>query len=186
MLSLCLLAALVAPPSGAWSIGILEGAGIVAARGSVSAQRLLVQVKDAEGRPVPSVTVVFRLPAEGPSGTFASGLRSESVLTDSDGKAYVQGIHWNTTPGKLDISVRAGNAEIAALAEISAQMPISRQQQAKTGRKKWVILAVVCGASAASLAAVGGHKSTAATAAPLVAVQPPPSIGTPVISIGKP
>lgn len=179
MLPVCLFAALLAPP-GAWSIEVLEGSG------ALNPTHLVVQVKDPQGHPASSITVVFRLPVEGPSGSFASGLRSESVLTGPDGKAEVRGIQWNSTPGKLDILVRAQSAEISVPAEISAQMPASRHFEAKTGRKKWVIFAVVCGASAASFAVVGGHKNTVSATAVVPTPLPPPTLGSPVISIGKP
>lgn len=189
MLHLCLFAALLAPP-GALTIEVVEGSGAIAARGSVSPQRFVVLVKDSSGVPAPSVTVQFRLPSEGPSGEFASGSRLESVLTGPDGKAYVRGIHWNSTPGKLDILVRVANqperVQISIPAEISATLPASRQLASKSP-KKWIILAVVSGAAAAGLAVAGGGKSTppAVTTAP-AAASLPPSLGAPVISIGKP
>ncbi|MBN9658302.1 MAG: hypothetical protein J0H49_08990 [Acidobacteria bacterium] len=188
MLYVCLFAALLAPP-GALTIEVVEGSGAVAARGSVSPQRFAVLVKDSSGAPAPSVTVQFRLPSEGPSGEFASGSKLESVLTGPDGKAYVRGIHWNSIPGKLDILVRVANqaerVQISIPAEISATLPPSRHLASKSP-KKWIILAVVSGAAAAGLAVAGGGKSSP----PITTDQPPaslpPSLGTPVISIGKP
>ncbi|WP_321475798.1 hypothetical protein [uncultured Paludibaculum sp.] len=186
MLNLCLFAALLAP-TGALTINVLEGAGSVVARDSVSPQRFLVQVNDAAGHPVPSVTVIFRLPAEGPSGEFASGMRSESVLTGTDGKAYVRGVHWNATPGKLDIHVLipGEKADLKIPAEISASMPTSRHVTPKSP-KKWIILAAVSGATIAGLAVAGGHKNASAAAPATGVYVAPPNVGPPVISIGKP
>ncbi|MGJ5815179.1 hypothetical protein [Paludibaculum fermentans] len=185
---MCLFAALLAP-AGALTIEVVEGSGAIAARGSVSPQRFTVQVKDAAGAPAPSVTVQFRLPSEGPSGDFPSGSKSESVLTGPDGKAYVRGIRWNSTPGKLDLLVLVTNqdqrVETTIAAEISAELPASRQLAPKTA-KKWIILAVVSGATAAGLAVVrGGATAPSVTTAP-AAASLPPSLGAPVITIGKP
>ncbi len=188
MLNLCLFAALLAP-TGALTIEVIEGSGAVAARDSVSPQRFAVQVREASGAPASSVTVQFRLPSEGPSGDFASGSKSESVLTGPDGKAFVRGIRWNSTPGKLDILVRVTNqaerVEIIIPAEISASLPASRQLAPKSA-KKWIILAVVSGATAAGLAVASGGKSTPAITAAPPAASLPPSLGAPVITIGKP
>lgn len=188
MFNVCLFAALLAP--GTLSIEVLEGAGAISARNAVSPQRFLVQVKDASGAPAPSVTISFKLPTEGPSGEFASGLKSESTLTGPDGKAYVRGIHWNSTSGKLDILVVASSQgeriEARIPVEISASLPASRRLESKSN-KKWLILAVVAGGAIGGLAAMrGGGNAQSAVVAPPNAAAIPPSMGTPVISIGKP
>ena len=52
-------------------------------------------------------SVSFRLPDQGASGTFNSGLRTEVVTTGPDGRASVWGMQWNKTPGTVQIHITA-------------------------------------------------------------------------------
>ncbi len=194
----CLLAAAVclAQPPDSLRIEIREGAGAAVPRNALSSRRFVVAVTDASGRPVPQATVRFRLPADGPSGMFSSGMTSESILTDDKGLAWVYGIRWNDTPGPLElrVSARTGerSAETVIPIEISATAAPSRvdRQSAKvrgaSSGKKWFILAAVGAGAAAGLAFAGGGSSSSTVAAPPTAIVTPPSIGNPSIVIGKP
>ena len=51
--------------------------------------------------------VSFRLPDQGATGTFNSGLRTEVVTTGPDGRASVWGMQWNKTPGTVQIHITA-------------------------------------------------------------------------------
>lgn len=195
-LSVCWLAAgclLPAQEKEAPRIRVLEGSGAVVPRNAASPRRFLVAVTDVEGRPAPGLTVTFRLPSEGATGRFASGLRSESMLTDEHGQAFVRGIQWNDQPGKVEIQVIAASAarrgEAVIPVEISASAPAPGKDivRGPSSGKKWVVLAAVAGGAVAGLAAVRGGKTTAAAVAaapsPLVV---PPVIGAPTITIGRP
>lgn len=170
----------------------VSGGGAIVPRNAPSPHRFSVTVTDDAGRPAPNVTVTFRLPAEGPSGRFASGLRSESVLSDGQGRAAVYGIVWNDIPGALAISVAAvtdgRRAETAIPVEISATLPAPKAVRAggASSSRKWLILAATAGAAVAGLALVPKGSSGAAAIGPPPAIIVPPSIGTPTITIGRP
>lgn len=177
-------------------VEITEGAGAVVPAQAFSSRRFAVVVKDASGRPVPGATVHFRLPAEGPGGVFASGLRTESTLSGPRGEAVVYGIRWGTAPGRLEILVaategsRRGEARIPV--EVSATAAAGREDRgnpsfrAPSGSKRWVLWLAVGAGAAAGLAAAGGRGGSTQTYAPPAAVVVTPTIGTPTITIGKP
>jgi protocatechuate 3,4-dioxygenase beta subunit len=60
---------------------------------------LAVTVRDADGNPVPGVSVTFSAPTSGASGTFAGGGTSVTVMTDSDGVAVAPTFTANDQPG---------------------------------------------------------------------------------------
>jgi hypothetical protein len=199
----CCLAAWILALAGTVAFGqeplrvdVTEGGGAVVPAQAFSSRRFAVVVKDASGRPVPGATIHFRLPAEGPGGVFASGLRTESTLSGPQGEAVVYGIRWGAAPGRLEILVtategsRRGEARIPV--EVSATAAAGREDRgnpsfkAPSGSKKWVLWLAVGAGAAAGLAAAGGRGGSTQTYAPPAAVVVTPAIGTPTITIGKP
>lgn len=178
-------------------IAIKEGAGAVVPRQTFSSRRFTVQVIDPSGRPVSGATVHFRLPSEGPTGTFSSGMRSETTVTNAEGMATAYGIQWGSQPGSLGIRViatdrlgRRGEADIPV--EISSHRTMAREDRANpsfrapSSGKKWLIIALVGAGAAAGASLAGRSAGGAATYAPPAPVVVPPSIGTPTITVGKP
>jgi hypothetical protein len=194
--ALAVLLAASALGQEALRVEVTDGAGAVVPAQALSSRRFAVAVKDAGGRPVPGATVHFRLPAEGPSGVFASGLRTESTVTGAQGEAVVYGIRWGAQPGRLEILVtateggRRGEARIPV--EVSATARMAREDRgnpsfrAPSGSKRWVLWVAVGAGAAAGLAAAGGRGGNPQTYAPPAAVVVTPTIGTPTITIGKP
>lgn len=181
---------------GGLTLEIREGAGAVVPAGQLSSRRFTVVVKAADGRPVQGATVHFRLPPEGPTGVFSSGLRTESTVTDAAGQAIVYGIQWGNVAGRLEIQVSAvlggQKAAISIPVEISSRAPLSREDRSNpafrtpSSGRKWLLWALVgAGAAAgASMASRNGGKPVSYE--PPAAVVVPPSIGTPTITVGKP
>lgn len=194
--ALSLAAALAASGQEPLRIDVVEGAGAVVPAETLSSRRFAVIVRDAAGMPVPGATVHFRLPSEGPTGTFASGLRSESTVTGPKGEAAVYGIRWGAAPGKLEISVAAVSGNLRAEAqipvEISATAALAREDRgnpsyrAPSGSKRWIVFLAAGAGAAAGIALVGGKGGGAPSYSPPAAVVVTPSIGTPTITIGKP
>lgn len=177
-------------------VEVVEGAGAVVPAGMLSSRRFTVVVKDAQGLPIQGATVRFRLPAEGPSGTFSSGLRSETALTDAHGRATVYGIQWAAQPGKLEMEVVATSAQ----EKVSARIPVELSRHAAASRddkanpafkapssgRKWLILALLGAGAAAGVGLAGKGGAKGSVYEPPAAVIVPPSIGTPTITVGKP
>lgn len=86
---------------------VIDGDGVTYRTGTRATRGLTVLVTDETGKPVDMAAVGFRLPDEGASGTFGSGLRTEIVTTGADGRASVWGMQWNKTPGPVEIRVTA-------------------------------------------------------------------------------
>ncbi len=180
----------------------VEGSGMVVSPDAQSSRKIVVIAEDEAGKALNGVTVRFHLPADGPSGRFASGLSSESVVTSADGRATVIGIVWNSQPGRLLLGVSAvvpgDRAELEIPVEIGGRN--SRRESELTGPnrmpsrgvgKKWLILAAAVGGAAALGVAAAGSRGTGNPAAPVVqppvtTVPVPPVVGTPVIGIGVP
>ena len=86
---------------------VVEGDGVTYRTGVRATRGITVLVTDEAGRPLDMASVSFRLPDQGASGTFSSGLRTEVVTTGPDGRASVWGMQWNKTPGTVQIRIAA-------------------------------------------------------------------------------
>lgn len=171
-------------------IRVLEGQGAVYAANSRAPRALVVQITDETGQPVENATVIFRLPEDGSSGVFNTGLKSEVVGAGPDGRASAGGVRWNGVPGSVQIGViaikgraRAGvavNVSLFAPGAEAAGVAVARKES-RGGRKKWVALGLLLAAGAGAGAAVALRTSKAPSAPPA-----PPQIGAPTIVIGRP
>jgi hypothetical protein len=170
---------------------VLDGEGAVYRTGTRATRGLTVLVTDENGKPLANAAVSFRMPDEGPSGVFSSGLRTEVVTTGPDGHASVWGMQWNKTAGTVEIRItaikdqaRAGIISTQYLSDTIA--PKGGGDGVFTashkGRTKWIVAAVAAGGAVAGLAFGKGKGGAAATA-----VTPPGTqIGNPSITIGHP
>ena len=176
---------------------VVEGEGAVNTAGARSSKPLTIQVTDETGRPVEGVAVSFRLPDEQVTGTFATSLKTEIVVSNSDGKASVWGIHWSPAPGPVRIRVtaakdqaRAGilvNQYVSESAAVSEIAPGGTSASSGSRNVKWKWIAVAAGAMGGGLAVGIARPKTAGTAAGAGAVTVPPlQVGPPTITIGRP
>ena len=173
---------------------VVDGEAAVHATASRATRGITVQVTDETGKPVDGATVSFRLPEQGPSGTFNGGLKTEVVSTRADGKATVFGMQWNKIPGPFEVRItavkdqaRAGLVSTQYLSEAVAKA----EQSGGTGtfqashkpRAKWLIVAgAVAAGAGAGMVLARPHTPTAPPVSPI----PPTVIGTPSIIIGGP
>jgi hypothetical protein len=190
---------LAAQEAAILQIRVLEGDGAIHALGSRSSRPLAVQVADETGRPVSGAAVSFRLPDEGPGGVFASGMRTEVVVTGADGRALVWGIQWNRTAGPFQVRVttvkgqsRAGAVVPQYLSETVAEKTSGGAPAASVGhsRGRWfyAVLLVTAGVAAGG-AAMGLSRYSKSAAQPATAdalTAPATQVGAPMISVGKP
>jgi hypothetical protein len=177
-------------------IRIVEGEGTVYPIGSRATRGITVQVTDETGKPVDSAAVSFRLPDDGPSGTFSSGMRTEIISTAADGRANVWGMQWNRTTGPLEVRITAAKGQARAgtvcglvltNALVAAEPRITGRDKTASGgwrshRKIWIGVGIAA-AAFVSVAAISSRGTPSPIAAAGVNA---PKIGTPTIIIGKP
>jgi hypothetical protein len=170
---------------------VVEGEGATYRTGTRATRGVTVLVTDEAGLPLDMASVSFRLPDQGASGTFSSGLRTEVVTTGPDGRASVWGMQWNKTAGTIQIHITAVK-EQARTGIVSTQY-LSDALAAKAGGEgvftashsgghKWLWIAAIAGVAAggaafALLRSKGTPSPTATTG---------PSVGAPSITIGQP
>lgn len=191
----CVLAFTI--PAGAVQIlqlRVVEGEGVSYRVGTRATRGITVMVSDEAGRPVDMASVSFRLPDEGASGTFNSGMRTEIVATGPDGRASIWGMHWNKTPGTFEIRIsavkdqaRAGLVSTQYLSESAAPTAGGEgvfTSSSHSGHKWLWIAAVATGAAAGgAFALLHSSSNTATTPNPAVVGI---SIGTPTVIVGHP
>ena len=175
-------------------IQVVEGEGAVHPAGTHPARFLTIEVTDESGRPVEGAAVTFHLPEEGPSGTFANGLRTDVATTDSRGRATVRGLLMNRIAGRFQIRIvaakeqaRAGIVSFQYITEPAGGAPVT-VASARSHRTRWLTIAAIAGAGAAA-GLLAGRSNMGSTPAPPPAVPPPApatTIGSPTITLGKP
>ena len=144
-----------------------------------------VKVLDDSEAPVMGATVVFTLPADGPSGEFKDGSRTLIATTDAKGVAEAHGLRVNMMPGRLAIHVNASYKGMRAITNITQfNVAVPGVRAAPKGGKK---IAVWLAAAAGGAAAAGVVASRRSSAGPAGAAGPPPiSIGAGSASVGPP
>ncbi|SRR5579871_3514522 len=171
---------------------ILEGEGTVYRTGARATRGLTVLVTDENGKPVANAAVSFRLPDEGPSGVFNSGLKTEVITTSLDGRASVWGMQWNKTAGPMEIRITAVKDQARAGLVSTQYLSDSVEMKAggegtftapHKGRAKWFLIAAgVGGGAAAGLLFGKSHPTPAAAAVSSTGI----SIGSYTINVGHP
>lgn len=170
-------------------IQVTEGEGVVYAVGGRATRGVAVRVTDETGKPMEGASVSFRLPDEGPGGTFSSGSRTEIATTKADGTASVWGMQWNRVEGSFEIRITAVKGQARAGTVCAVYLSKSAAEGESSGPVKlarshkwlWITLAVAAAAGGTVMAVALRGKST-----PIGPVATPTSIGTPTIVIGQP
>jgi hypothetical protein len=188
----CALAfALSADASVIVQLRVVEGEGATYRTGTRATRGVTVLVTDEAGLPLDMASVSFRLPDQGASGTFSSGLRTEVVTTGPDGRASVWGMQWNKTAGTIQIHITAVKEQ--ARTGIVTTQYLSDALTAKAGGEgvftasrsgghKWLWIAAIAGVAAggAAFALLRSKGTPSPTATPGL------SVGAPSITIGQP
>lgn len=177
-------------------IRVIEGDNSAYTAGTRAVRGITVELTDEAGKPVPNAAISFRLPEQGPTGTFSNGTQTEVTSTSPSGRATVWGMKWNRIPGPFAIRITAAKGETRAGAIVQQQLlePSSPEAAALVARqdpmskykirrnRKWVWLTAIAGAAAGGGlmlgARQGGGSSTASAAAPTL------TIGRPSIILG--
>ena len=176
-------------------IRIVEGEGAVYPIGSRATRGVTVQVTDETGKPVNGAAVVFRLPEDGPTGTFSSGMPTEVVPTGADGRANVWGMQWNRVTGPLEVRITAAKGQARAgtvcglylsNAVVSSEPRIGKKDGLLGGWRNHKKIWIGVGIAAAGFVGVAAISSRGTPSAAAAAGVNAPQIGTPSIIIGKP
>jgi hypothetical protein len=114
-------------------IRVLNGEPAPLEPGKQSRQALTVAISDGQGKPVPSATVLFRLPAEGASGVFSDGSRVAVLYSDLEGQATIGSIQWGITPGTAVIRVTAAKGTAHAGLLIEQVLTLAKRAEENTG-----------------------------------------------------
>ncbi len=179
------LAVMLAIPSsalaqGGLNVNVLSGEGAINNIESRVAVEPMVEVRDAEGRPVPKAVVTFRSPAEGPSVSFFGASRTTTLTTDENGRARAAGMTPNAAEGAFQISVSAthqGESAETLINQANAYSPA--MPKAKKKGLGWKVLAVITAGAVAGVAAaaIGGDDNGSAA---------PTSVSLGSVSVGAP
>ena len=145
---------------------IVEGEGAINNIKLRTARETIVQVEDENHRPIAGAVVVFLLPTVGPGGTFVTGSKSATIVTDNAGRAVMPRMQLNSAGGRYEIKVHASNQGLEADATI-AQSIIATAGGISTGAVVGILAAVgAAGAVAAVVATRGKGGSTPTPATP--------------------
>jgi hypothetical protein len=186
------LAIFLIPPQGGFAqtllnIRILEGEGAIHGAGSKDTRPIVIQITDEIGQPVPGAAVSFRMPEEGPSGTFARGMKTDIATTTADGRAATYGATWNAEPGPLQVRVTAIKGQSRAgtvVSQFISSGPAPKEVKAGgSSRKRWLVIAGIGAGAVAAGVLLGSSKAVSGTQPQSI---PAPQVGVPTITIGRP
>lgn len=162
LLSLCLLAPSAAvAQDGGLKVVIVSGEGGINNIEKRVVVEPIVEVQDADGRPVPKAVVTFRSPATGPSVTFFGASRVSTVTTDESGRAQAAGMIPNTEEGSFYIDVEAkqeGRTATARITQTNAYAPGEPKRKSSKWRW-WALLGTGAAISITAAALAGGGSS---------------------------
>ncbi len=170
---------------------VVEGEGATYQPGTRATRGITVLVTDEAGKPVNMASVSFRLPDQGATGTFSSGLRTELVTTGPDGRASVWGMKWNNTTGPVQVRITAvkdqARAGIISTQYISEHAALTAGGQgefkASHGGHKWIWFAVAAAAAGgAAFALLRSRSSSNSTTTADSGI----SIGAPTVIVSQP
>jgi len=160
-LAALLAAVLVAPASlraqaaDPIQIQVVEGQAAVHSIEAGVASEPVVEVRDAQGRPVSNIEVLFRAPSVGPSVTFYGATHEARVYTDDQGRARATTMLANTQPGPFTLEVEAGAARTQINQSNAYTEPQPAPNKFKLGKKFKVLIGIGVGIAIAAIATGG-------------------------------
>jgi hypothetical protein len=182
-------------------IVVLRGEGSINNVADVSAQQLVVQVRDENDEPAPNASVTFYLPERGPGGAFFGVYNKLTVAANEQGNAAAASFQPNLIEGRFQIRViatlgsrtgdatinqtnvlRANAAPTVAPTETASPGIIAKLKSIKLSSRTKKIAAITAGAIIVLVVATRGGSDTS-TVAPTV---PGTTVIPGTISVGTP
>ncbi len=157
-------------PAKKLTVEVVRGEGVENDITSPRESGITLRVADEARGPVVGAVVVLQLPRNGPGGSFANGTRFQTILTDANGQASVEGFRHNAVPGEFSImatvsyrdyqsvtmNIRQRNVRPVELPAESAPVQTTR----KGSGRVIALVAIIGGAAAgAALGLAGGGSS---------------------------
>jgi hypothetical protein len=186
LVPVCLAFAEQDPQAPRLSIVIVEGDGAINNIKQRTSRETIVEVQDENHKPVAGAAVVFLLPGDGPGGAFAGGAKSQTLTTDSAGRATMPKMQPNQATGNFQIRVNAssqGRTASAVIAQSNAAGAAAAggAAGAAAGISAKTIVIIVAVAAAGAVGAAVGLKGKSSS--PSTTPTPTPPTGT--ISAGS-
>jgi hypothetical protein len=148
------------------NIVIIEGDGAINNIKQRTAREPIVQVEDQNHKPVAGAAVLFELPQNGASASFAQGARTATFVTDQNGRVVAHGLRVNKVQGKFQIKVTASSQGRVATTTISQTNAVVGGAAAAGGLLSAKVLIILTAVGAAAAAGgiyaathIGGGKS---------------------------
>jgi hypothetical protein len=173
-------AQIVPVPTPRMNILVVQGEATIHNIRDHKATDLVVRVRDGNRNPIVQAAVTFRLPANGPGGSFSNGARTLTETSDKDGYAIAHNLKPNGEAGPFRVEIEAThNGHVANATMTQFNMNVV----SKGGSGKWIALLAIAGAAAAGGAVAisrnGSQSSATPAATPIGITAGPGSIGPP-------
>jgi hypothetical protein len=168
--------------SGGLKIVVIQGEGATNNIKTKAVTLPVVEVRDESDKPVANAEVVFQLPAAGPGGVFHGWMRTQTVRSNAQGQAGVEGFTPNDEPGRFNIKVTASSGTKTGSLIIGQSNIVGSGSQAKRGGKTlWIVLAVaaVAGIAGGVAATRGDDSSSTVTTIPVTVTAGAITVGGP-------
>lgn len=174
----------VQPTTDGLKIVIIKGANSTNSILRKFAEQPIVEIRDADDKPVAGAEVIFQTPWSGPGAAFDDWLRALVVQTGPDGRAATRGLAPNNEEGQFNIKVMAnyqGKSVVAVIPQTNVLGKRSQNVTSNSHKNLWIALAVLgAGAIAAGgVAASRGGGSPAAIANPVTITSGGITVGGP-------
>ena len=136
------------------------------------ATKAVVEVRDRNNKPVAGIALLFLLPNSGPSGSFAAGGQSLTVISNSSGQATVTYTP-NQVSGMFNLTV---NAQVNGVQVATTTLSQANLASAAAAGMSGAAIGIIAGVAAAAAVGIGLGMGGGSNSAPATLQQSPPSI----------
>jgi hypothetical protein len=179
-------------PEKKLSVEVVQGQGVEHDVTALGESGIALRVTDEAQKPVVGAVVVLQLPQRGPGGAFSNGTRFQTVLTDANGQAAVQGFRHNSLPGEFSIVATVSYRDYQSVTLNIEQKNVTPpppdeglpvQTTKRDSRRLITLVAIIGGAAAGAALGFSGGGGNGGPTPP----QTPPAGGPPTnINPGNP
>jgi hypothetical protein len=145
--------------AGGLRITVKEGEGAINNIRLGRAKEPVIEVTDAENRPVRGASVAFVVPELGAGGMFPEG-STMTVVTDANGIAIGRGLRPNNVVGQFEIRVVASHQGQVARAVVT-QTNVAPAKSGNAGKTALILALIGGGGAAVALGVTRGGKTSA-------------------------